>query len=88
MPHSGEAQVFADMGLVDGLLTPFGSWRDFVRRQVAPPRDVLPPPADADGKPASRLGHGARVLGRYGLTIAQLLRPGRARRAGRRVAGP
>ena len=37
LPHSGEAQVFADMGLIDGLLTPYGGWRDFFLRQVAPP---------------------------------------------------
>ncbi|HEX6688732.1 MAG TPA: nucleotidyltransferase family protein [Solirubrobacterales bacterium] len=76
LPHSGEAQVFADMGLIDGLLTPFGGWRDFFRRQVAPPRSALPHPPGAPGKPASRLGHATRVLGRYTLTMAQLLRPG------------
>jgi Uncharacterised nucleotidyltransferase len=73
LPHSREAQIFADMGLIDGLLTPRGSWRDFLLRQVVPPRGALPP--SASGRPASRLGHGARVLGRYALAMARLLRP-------------
>jgi Uncharacterised nucleotidyltransferase len=73
LPHSGEVQVFADMGLIDGLLTPLGSWRAFLSRQVVLPRGALP--RSADGKPTSRLGHGTRVLGRYALTVARLLRP-------------
>jgi hypothetical protein len=80
LPHSGEAQVFADIGLIDGLVTPSGSWRAFLLRQVVPPRGALP--RSADGKPASRLGHGTRVLGRYVLTVARLLRPRPAARLG------
>ena len=72
LPHSGEAQIFADMGLIDGLLTPFGSWRAFLLRQVAPPRGTLPP--RVNGKPASRTGHSLRMLSRYALTMARLLR--------------
>lgn len=82
LPHSGEAQVFADMGLIDGLLTPFGGWRAFLLRQVAPPRETLPPRSPGmTGKSSSRLGHSARVLGRYALTLARLLRPGQAVRS-------
>jgi hypothetical protein len=81
LPHSGEAQVFADMGLIDGLLTPFGGWRAFVLRQVAPPRETLPTSPGAT-RPVSRLGHGARVLGRYALTMSRLLRPRQAVRSG------
>jgi Uncharacterised nucleotidyltransferase len=79
LPRSGEAQVFADMGLVDGLLTPFGGWRAFLLRQVAPPPGTLPP--RLNGKPASRIGHSIRVLGRYALTMARLLRPPLAARS-------
>jgi hypothetical protein len=79
LPNSGEAQVFADMGLVDGLLTPLGGWRAFISRQLVPPRAAMP--RKPNGRPESTLAHGARVLGRYALTSARLLRP----RAGTQV---
>jgi len=68
-----EAQLNADVGLVDGLLAPSGGHWDFARRQLLPPRQVLDKRsrARAAGR-VSPLGHGARVLGRYGLRIARL----------------
>ena len=67
------AQLSADVGFVDWLLAPRGGQWDFVRRQLLPPRAVL------DGRSrmheerrVSPLGHGARVLGRYGLTMIHL----------------
>jgi hypothetical protein len=73
LPRASEAQVFADMGLVDGLLGPREGWRAFLLRQVAPPREALP--QGPNGRPVSRLGNGARVLGRYALTVPRLLHP-------------
>jgi hypothetical protein len=75
-PHSSEAQIYADMGLIDGLLTPRGGLREFCRRQLAPPRE---PRRESSGverrdRLGATLGYGARVLGRYGLALVRLLR--------------
>jgi hypothetical protein len=74
-PHSSQAQIYADMGLIDGLLTPPGGLRAFLRRQVTPPRE-----ASAEHMPGMRgrwarstLGHSVRVLSRYGLAMTRLL---------------
>jgi hypothetical protein len=74
-PHASQTQLFVDIGLIDGLLAPPGGFKSFVRRQVIPPREVLREHArKARRKRASSsLGHGARVLGRYCLTMARLL---------------
>ncbi len=40
-PHSSRSQLYADMGLIDGLLMPPGGFSAFVRRNVLPPREVL-----------------------------------------------
>jgi hypothetical protein len=72
-PSSSQAQLYADMGLVDGLLTPPGGFGKFVRRQLLPPAEVL----DQQARHGER--HGARstparflgVLGRYGLTVTR-----------------
>jgi hypothetical protein len=75
-PRSSLAQVFADIGLIDGLLTPTGGLGAFVRRQVLPPREVLDHQAQhaARRRTRSRLSRGVGMLARYGLTIARLLR--------------
>jgi hypothetical protein len=71
-PYRSEAQLFAEIGLIDGLLTPpRGLWA-FVRRQVAPPREVIRE-HERGGRSNSTLGYCVRVLGRYGLAIARLL---------------
>jgi Uncharacterised nucleotidyltransferase len=76
-PHSSRAQLYAERGLIDGLLTPPGGLRAFVRRQVLPPRDVLEQQARHGEREQRRtsLGRGAGVLGRYGLAFTRLLRP-------------
>lgn len=67
------AQMMADVGMVDWMLTPRGGQAQFVRRQLLPPRQVLIERSRAGGtRRVSSLGHGVRVLGRYGLTIARL----------------
>jgi hypothetical protein len=91
-PHASEVQVYADMGLIDGLLSPPGSFREFLRRQVVPPReDALAEDAGSARRAgvvrsAAAVGaataQGARVLGRDGLAQTRLLpgpRPARAR---------
>lgn len=76
-PAASEAQINADMGLIDGLLAPPGSLRSFVRRQLMPPRSVLRERASSSGAHRRRTaaGHCLSTLGRYGLTTARALTP-------------
>jgi hypothetical protein len=82
-PHATEAQLFAEIGLIDGLLTPWGSLRAFLRRQVVPSREAIREHAERahSEQVNSTPGYAARMLGRYGLAIARLLRIPAARRA-------
>lgn len=75
-PYVSQSQLYADMGLIDGLLAPPGGFRAFVRRQILPPREVLQKQAQEmqRRRAMSRLGHGLRMLRRYGLAMARLLR--------------
>jgi hypothetical protein len=75
-PRGTNAQVFADMGLVDGLLAPAGGFAAFLRRQVILPREVLDGRAGGarERHVSSPLGHSARVLARYGLAMTRVLR--------------
>jgi hypothetical protein len=75
-PYDSQAQLFAEIGLIDGLLAPpRGLWA-FVRRQVAPPAEVIREHVEKAhrGRATSTLGYSLRVLGRYALTITRLLR--------------
>ena len=82
-PHSSEAQLYADMGLIDGLLTPPGGLRAFAGRQLAPPRDGSRERAPGQWRRASStVGHAARMLGRFGLALTRLLRAPRSGRGG------
>jgi hypothetical protein len=73
---SSVAQLYAEMGLIDGLLAPSGGFRAFVRRQVLPPSEVLDQQArhGARRRARSPLGRGAGVLARYGMAITRLAR--------------
>jgi hypothetical protein len=73
-PRTSRAQLYADMGLIDWLLAPRGGLREFIWRQVLVPREVRIEHARQGGKrkAASSVGHGARVIGRYGLAITRL----------------
>ncbi len=81
-PHASQSQLYADMGLIDGLLTPPGGFGAFVRRQVLLPAEVLDKQAQRapSRRLRSRLGHRGRrlarygVVGRYGLTMTRLVR--------------
>jgi Uncharacterised nucleotidyltransferase len=81
-PRSSRSQLYADVGLVDGLLTPSGGFRAFVQRQVLPPAEVLGQQAEHGERRRARssLGRCAGILGRYSFRIAGLLRPSEARR--------
>ncbi len=41
LPRGTEAQINAEMGLIDGMLAPLAGLARFFRRQIAPPREVL-----------------------------------------------
>ncbi len=75
-PHASEPQLYADMGLIDGLLTPSGGFRAFIRRRVLLPQEVLDEHARKAqrGRASSSLGHGVRVLIRYALAMAGMVR--------------
>jgi hypothetical protein len=75
-PHASLSQLYADRGLIDGLLAPPGGFGPFVRREVLPPREVLEQQARHGGRPRARshLGRAAGILARYGLTMTRLLR--------------
>ena len=72
-PRIGTAQQYAQMGLIDGLLSPADGWPAFVARQLRSPR--LDERTVARGRLAPAgvdLAHALRVLGRYALAIAGL----------------
>lgn len=80
-PRTSSSQLYADRGLIDGLLMPGGDLAAFVRRQVLLPREILDERArHAPDRLRSRLSHAGRllvrcgVLGRYGLTMTRLVR--------------
>jgi hypothetical protein len=75
-PHASQSQLYADMGLIDGLLMPRGDFRAFMRRQVILPAEVLDELDRRAPKRRARspLGRGAGILGRYGLTMTRLAR--------------
>jgi hypothetical protein len=81
-PYASREQLYAETGLIDGLLMPPGDWRAFIRRQIAPPREVIRDYAQsaAGTHVESTVGYSVRALGRYGLALARLLRlPGAVR---------
>jgi hypothetical protein len=72
-PYRSEAQLFAEVALVDGLLAPAGGLRDYLRRQVLPPAELRR--QRSGGKPIySRAGYGARVLARQALALGSVAR--------------
>jgi hypothetical protein len=77
-PYESQAQLFAEIGLIDGLLAPHSGLPAFVRRQVAPPAEVIREHIEKAhrGRATSTLGYSLRVLGRYVLAIARMLRQG------------
>ncbi len=75
-PHSSQSQLYADMGLIDGLLAPPGGFGAFVRRQLLPPKEVLDQQAQhgARHRARSQFTRCVGVLARYGLAMAHLMR--------------
>jgi hypothetical protein len=90
-PSRGEVQTYAEIGLVDGLLTPRGGGGALVRRQILIPDEVLRRRDELTGntgrrgpfRTGTRLGHAARLLPRAGVLVFYLLALGRAVRSAR-----
>lgn len=74
-PHTSRAQLYADMGFIDGLLMPTGDLGAFTKRHLLLPQEVLDEYAQlAPGWGAkSRLDYGLRVLARYGIAMLNTL---------------
>jgi Uncharacterised nucleotidyltransferase len=75
-PRASRHQLYAYMGLIDGLLMPPGGFGAFMRRKVVLPREVLEeyarhPPG---GRVKSPLGFSLRILVRYLLALTQVVR--------------
>lgn len=81
-PNASSSQIYAEIGLIDGLLTPHGGFGEFLRRQLLLPREVLDEYDQLAPKRRVRssLGYGPRVLircgvlGRYALAMTRLVR--------------
>jgi hypothetical protein len=80
-PRMSTRQLYADRGLIDGLLMPSGEFPRFVRRQVFPAPEVLATRAQSSThRLRAALGDRGRlllrcgILGRYGLTMTRLVR--------------
>jgi Uncharacterised nucleotidyltransferase len=75
-PRVSEPQLYANMGLIDGLLAPRGGLWAFVKRRLIQPRQEQHEQNLEYGGEISTfspLGYGLRILGRYGLAIVKLL---------------
>jgi hypothetical protein len=71
-PNSSWSQLYADMGLIDGLLTSQGGFGAFVRRQVILPPEILRYAPKRRAR--SVVWRGTAMLGRYGFTLTRLIR--------------
>ena len=72
-----EPQIYAEMGLIDGLLAPRAELGSFIRRQILPPQEpaLAHRPLGRIRSVGTPLAHAVRSLARYALTLVRLLRP-------------
>jgi Uncharacterised nucleotidyltransferase len=72
--YSSRAQLYADIGLLDGLLSPPGGFTSFVRRQLLLPRELLDELDRRSPKRRARsaIGRTIGMVGRFGLTMVRL----------------
>ena len=72
-PYPSLEQAYAEIGLIDGLLTPRNKLGEYARRQIAPPAAVLREHAErAEEEAVSPLGYGFRNLLRYALALSRV----------------
>jgi Uncharacterised nucleotidyltransferase len=80
-PYATMQQLYAEIALIDGLLTPRGGFGAYVSRQIAPSTEVIQDHTDKalGAHMTSRAGYAMRILGRCALALGRLLRvPGTA----------
>jgi Uncharacterised nucleotidyltransferase len=80
-PYATMQQLYAEIALIDGLLTPRGSFGAYLSRQIAPSTEVIQDHADKalSAHMTSRAGYAMRILGRCALALGRLLHvPGTA----------
>lgn len=75
-PYATTQQLYAEIALIDGLLTPWGGLRSYLHRQIAPSAEVIRDHTDKGlgAHVTSRTGYALRILGRYVLALGRLLR--------------
>jgi SAM-dependent methyltransferase len=75
-PRVSQPQLYADMGLIDGLLAPPGGFGAFIRRQVLPPPEVLNEQArhGAKRRPRSPWSRFVGMLVRYSVALIRSVR--------------
>jgi hypothetical protein len=75
-PSSSSSQLYAEMGLIGGLLAPPGQFAACLRRELFPPRGVREVQARHSARPRPRppLVRTTGILARYGVTMARLPR--------------
>lgn len=74
-PYATMQQLYAEIALIDGLLTPPGGFAAYLSRQIAPSAEVIQDHANKSigGRTTSRLGYAMRILGRCALALGRLL---------------
>jgi len=80
-PYATMPQLYAEIALIDGLLTPRGGFGAYLSRQIAPSTEVIQDHTDKalGAHMTSRAGYAVRILGRCALALGRLLRiPGTA----------
>lgn len=80
-PYATMQQLYAEIALIDGLLTPRGGFGAYLSRQIAPSTEVIQDHTDKGlgAHMTSRAGYAMRILGRCALALGRLLRiPGTA----------
>jgi len=72
-PYPSMHQAYAEISLIDGLLTPRNKLGEYARRQILPPAAVLREHAErAEEEVISPLGYGFRTLLRYALALSRI----------------
>jgi hypothetical protein len=75
-PYATMQQLYAEIALIDGLLTPRGGFGAYLGRQIAPSTEVIQDHTDKSlgAHMTSRAGYAMRILGRCALALGRLLR--------------
>ncbi|HEY3552194.1 MAG TPA: hypothetical protein VGK66_00760, partial [Solirubrobacterales bacterium] len=74
-PYATMQQLYAEIALIDGLLTPRGGFGAYLSRQIAPSTEVIQDHTDKalGTHMTSRAGYALRILGRCALALGRLL---------------